>query len=204
MPDKDEFNPQDWDGYLLIDPNDPLSGLITKNLDEQIRIVSYRSGYRDGYNKGCGHSMSFYPEDDSVFGDVRPSWVDEVAYMDGYDEGKRDGFVVSQLQERKVTSVSEAFDKFKKMMEIAKQNQLRFEEELKRLDLEDEDLTSDIDSVIESNRQNINELNKLSVSSPKSQTGYLCDISRSLREISKALNNIEHHLTTESEADWND
>ena len=45
MPDKDEFNPQDWDGYLLIDPNDPLSGLITKNLDEQIRIVSYRSGY---------------------------------------------------------------------------------------------------------------------------------------------------------------
>lgn len=204
MPDKDEFNPQDWDGYLLIDPNDPLSGLITKNLDEQIRIVSYRSGYRDGYNKGCGHSMSFYPEDDSVFGDVRPSWVDEVAYMDGYDEGKRDGFVVSQLQERKVTSMSEAFDKYKKMMQLAKENQERFEKEVKKLDQEDEDLSSDTDSVLESNRQNVHELNKLRESSPNSDLGYLADISRSLREISKSLMNIEDHLTDNKEADWND
>lgn len=100
--------------------------------------------------------------------------------------------------------MSETFNKFKKMMQLAKENQQRFEEELKRLDLEDEDLSSDTDSVIESNRQNIHELNKLSVSSPNSDVGYLCDISRSLREISKSLSNIEHHLTNESEGDWND
>ena len=100
--------------------------------------------------------------------------------------------------------MSEAVNKFKKMMELAKQNQQRFEEELKRLDLEDEDLSSDTDSVIESNRQNIHELNKIRESSPNSDVGYLCDISRSLREISKSLSNIEHRLTTESEADWND
>lgn len=100
--------------------------------------------------------------------------------------------------------MSDTFDKFKKMMQLAKANQKRFEEELKRLDLEDEDLSSDTDSVIGSNRQNIHELNKLHESSPKSSTGYLCDISRSLREISKSLMNIEHHLTNESEADWND
>ena len=89
-------------------------------------------------------------------------------------------------------------------MELAKQNQQRFEEELKRLDLEDEDLSSDTDSVIESNRQNIDELNKLRESSPQSNVGYLCDISRSLREISKSLSNIEDHLTNNKEADWND
>ena len=100
--------------------------------------------------------------------------------------------------------MSDTFDKFKKMMQLAKENQQHFEEELKRLDREDEDLSSDTDSVLESNQQNIHELNKLSVSSPKSQTGYLCDIARSLREISKSLSNIEHHLTSESEADWND
>lgn len=100
--------------------------------------------------------------------------------------------------------MSETFDKFKKMMQLAKENQERFEKEVKKLDLEDEDLSSDTDSVIESNRQNIHELNKLHESSPNSDVGYLCDISRSLREISKALNNIEHHFTNESEADWND
>lgn len=100
--------------------------------------------------------------------------------------------------------MSETFDKFKKMMELAKQNQKRFEKELKKLDLEDEDLRSDTDSVLESNQQNIDELNKLCESSPKSSTGYLCDISRSLREISKSLMNIEHHLTNESEVDRND
>ena len=100
--------------------------------------------------------------------------------------------------------MSDTFDKFKKMMQLAKENQQHFEEELKRLDREDEDLSSDTDSVLESNQQNIHELNKLSVSSPKSQTGYLCDIARSLREISKALNNLDDHLTNESEADWND
>lgn len=100
--------------------------------------------------------------------------------------------------------MSDTMNKFKKMMELAKQNQQRFEEELKRLDLEDEDLSSDTDSVIESNRQNIDELNKLRESSPQSNVGYLCDISRSLREISKSLSNIEDHLTNNKEADWND
>ena len=100
--------------------------------------------------------------------------------------------------------MSDTFDKFKKMMKLAKENQERFEKEVKKLDSEDEDISSDTDSVIESNRQNIHELNKLRESSPNSQTGYLCDISRSLREMSKALNNIEHHLTNESEADWNE
>ena len=100
--------------------------------------------------------------------------------------------------------MSDTMKKFKKMMALAKESQERFEKEVKKLDLEDEDLSSETDSVIESNQQNIDELSKLSVSSPKSQTGYLCDIARSLREISKALNNIEHHLTNESEANWND
>ncbi len=109
--------------------------------------------------------------------------------------------------------MSETFNKFKKTMELAKKSQERFEKELKRLDCEEvtpitqEELDTaekNRKSLDESNRQNIHELNKLSVSSPKSQTGYLCDIARSLREISKALNNLENHLTNESEADWND
>lgn len=100
--------------------------------------------------------------------------------------------------------MSDTFDKFKKMMQLAKENQQHFEKELKKLDLEDEDLSSDTDSVLESNQQNIHELNKLRESSPKSSTGYLCDISRSLREISKSLMNIEGYLTDNKEADWND
>ena len=115
--------------------------------------------------------------------------------------------------------MSDAINKFKRMMELAKQSQERFEKEMKKLeyedDLKDDDATlitqEELDaaeknrkSLDEINKENINELNKLSVSSPKSQTGYLCDISRSLREISKSLMNIEHHLTNESEADWNE
>ena len=100
--------------------------------------------------------------------------------------------------------MSDTFDKFKKMMQLAKENQERFEKEVKKLDSEDEDISSDTDSVIESNRQNIHELNKLHESSPNSNVGYLADIARSLREISKALNNIEHHLTEESEANRNE
>ena len=100
--------------------------------------------------------------------------------------------------------MSDTFDKFKRMMQLAKENQQHFEEELKKLDLEDEDLSSDTDSVIESNRQNIHELNNLSVSSPNSDVGYLCDISRSLREISKSLSNIEDHLTDNKEANRNE
>lgn len=100
--------------------------------------------------------------------------------------------------------MSETFDKFKKMMQLAKENQERFEKEVKKLDLEDEDLSSDTDSVLESNRQNIHELNKLRESSPHSDVGYLCDIARSLREISKSLINIEGYLTDNKEADWND
>lgn len=115
--------------------------------------------------------------------------------------------------------MSDAINKFKRMMELAKQNQERFEKEMKKLeyedDLKDDDATlitqEELDaaeknrkSLDEMNKENINELSELSVSSPKSSTGYLCDISRSLREISKSLMNIEHHLTGESEADWND
>lgn len=116
--------------------------------------------------------------------------------------------------------MSDAINKFKRMMELAKQNQERFEKEMKKLeyedDLKDDDPTQitqeELDaaeknrkSLDEMNQQNIHELNKLRESSPNSDVGYLCDISRSLREISKALSNIEHHLTdNESEADWND
>ncbi|PEG89551.1 hypothetical protein CP358_01250 [Lactobacillus sp. UMNPBX7] len=111
--------------------------------------------------------------------------------------------------------MSETFNKFKKMMELAKQNQKRFEKELKHLDCEEVTpiTQEEIDeaekhnkykSLDEMNRQNIDELNKLRESSPQSNVGYLCDIARSLREISKALNNIEHHLTDNKEADWND
>lgn len=115
--------------------------------------------------------------------------------------------------------MSETFNKFKKMMEIAKKNQEHFEKEMKKLeyedDLKDDDATlitqEELDaaennrkSLDEMNQQNIEELSKLHESSPKSNVGYLADISRSLREISKSLMNIEHHLTNESEADWND
>lgn len=115
--------------------------------------------------------------------------------------------------------MSETINKFKRMMELAKENQERFEKELEKLeyedDLKDDDATlitqEELDaaeknrkSLDEMNQQNIHELNKLRESSPNSDVGYLADISRSLREISKALNNIEHHLTNESEADWND
>ena len=115
--------------------------------------------------------------------------------------------------------MSDAINKFKRMMELAKQSQERFEKEMKKLeyedDLKDDDATlitqEELDaaeknrkSLDEMNKENIDELSKLSVSSPNSQTGYLCDIARSLREISKALNSIEHHLTNGKEPDWND
>ena len=114
--------------------------------------------------------------------------------------------------------MSDTFDKFKKMMQLVKENQERFEKELEKLEYED-DLKDDDATLItqeeldaaeknrkldEMNQQNIHELNKLRESSPQSDVGYLCDISRSLREISKSLMNIEHHLTNESEADRND
>ena len=109
--------------------------------------------------------------------------------------------------------MSETFDKFKKMMELAKKNQQNFEKELKRLDCDDVTLITqeELDesenhkkSLDEMNKENIDELNKLRESSPQSNVGYLCDISRSLREISKSLSNIEDHLTDNKEADWND
>lgn len=111
--------------------------------------------------------------------------------------------------------MSETFDKFKRMMELAKKNQERFEKEMKRLDCEEvtpitqEEIDeaekhSKYKSLDEMNQQNINELNKLHESSPKSDVGYLADISRSLREISKSLSNIEDHFTDNKEADWND
>lgn len=106
--------------------------------------------------------------------------------------------------------MSETFNKFKKMMELAKQNQERFEKELKRLDCDDATLITqeELDaaekhnkSLDEMNKENIEELSKLHESSPKSDVGYLADISRSLREISKSLMNIEGYLTNNKEAD---
>lgn len=109
--------------------------------------------------------------------------------------------------------MSETFNKFKKMMELAKQNQQRFEKELNRLDCEEvtpitqeeiDEAEKSNKSLDEMNKENINELNKLSVSSPNSDVGYLCDISRSLREISKSLMNIEDYLTDNKEANRNE
>ena len=132
--------------------------------------------------------------------------------------------------------MSETFNKFKKMMELAKQNQKRFEKELNKLeyedntsngggfpvgtsmtkdDLKDDDVTpitqKDLDeaekhvkSLDEMNKENIDELNKVSISSVRSSSACLRDISRSLSEISKSLMNIEGYLTDNKEADWND
>lgn len=115
--------------------------------------------------------------------------------------------------------MSDTMKKFKRMMELAKKNQERFEKEMKKLeyedDLKDDDATlitqEELDaaeknrkSLDEMNRQNIDELSKLHESSPQSDVGYLADISRSLREISKSLMNIEGYLTDNKEADWNE
>lgn len=114
--------------------------------------------------------------------------------------------------------MSETFDKFKKMMELAKQNQKHFEKELERLeyedDLKDDDATlitqEELDeaenhkkSLDEMNKENIDELSKLSVSSPNSNVGYLNDISRSLRAIADSMNTIEDYLVNGKEPDWN-
>ena len=109
--------------------------------------------------------------------------------------------------------MSETFDKFKKMMELAKKNQEHFEKELKRLDCEEvtpitqEELDAaekNNESLDEMNKETIDELNKVSISSVRSSGNSLRDISRSLREISKSLMNIEGYLTDNKEADWND
>lgn len=109
--------------------------------------------------------------------------------------------------------MSDTIDKFKKMMELGKEKQKRFEKELKRLDCDDVTLITqeELDeseksnkSLDDMNKENIDELSKLHESSPKSNVGYLADIARSLREISKSLSNIEYHLTDNKEADWND
>lgn len=104
-------------------------------------------------------------------------------------------------------------------MELAKKNQERFEKEMKKLeyedDLKDDDTTlitqEELDaaeknnkSLDEMNRQNINELSKLSVSSPNSTVGYLNDISRSLRAIADSMNTIEDYLVNGKEPYWND
>lgn len=115
--------------------------------------------------------------------------------------------------------MSDAINKFKRMMELAKENQQRFEKEMKKLeyedDLKDDDATlitqEELDaaeknnkSLDEMNRQNIHELSKLSVSSPNSTVGYLNDISRSLRAIADSMNTIEDYLVNGKEPDWND
>ena len=115
--------------------------------------------------------------------------------------------------------MSDAINKFKRMMELAKKNQERFEKEMKKLEYED-DLKDDDATLItqeeldeaekhnnpldEMNKENINELNKLSVSSPNSTVGYLNDISRSLRAIADSMNTIEDYLVNGKEPYWND
>lgn len=109
--------------------------------------------------------------------------------------------------------MSETFNKFKRMMELAKKNQEHFEKELKRLDYDDATLITqeELDaaeknnkSLHDMNKETIDELNKVSISSVRSSGNSLRDISRSLREISKSLMNIEGYLTDNKEADWND
>lgn len=115
--------------------------------------------------------------------------------------------------------MSETFNKFKKMMELAKENQEHFEKELEKLeyedDLKDDDVTQitqeELDaaeknnkSLDEMNKENIDELSKLSVSSPNSTVGYLNDISRSLRAIADSMNTIEDYLVNGKEPYWND
>ncbi|MDZ5437939.1 hypothetical protein EGO58_01615 [Limosilactobacillus reuteri] len=109
--------------------------------------------------------------------------------------------------------MSETFNKFKKMMELAKKNQERFEKEMKRLDFEEvtpitqkdlDEAENHVKSLDEMNKENIDELNKVSISSVRSSSACLRDISRSLSEISKSLMNIEGYLTDNKEADWND
>ncbi|WP_346709030.1 hypothetical protein [Limosilactobacillus oris] len=115
--------------------------------------------------------------------------------------------------------MSETFNKFKRMMELAKQSQERFEKEMKKLeyedDLKDDDVTQitqeELDaaeknnkSLDEMNKENIDELSKLSVSSPNSTVGYLNDISRSLRAIADSMNTIEDYLVNGKEPYWND
>ena len=115
--------------------------------------------------------------------------------------------------------MSETFNKFKKMMDLAKQNQEHFEKELEKLeyedDLKDNDVTQitqeELDaaeknnkSLDEMNKENIDELSKLSVSSPNSTVGYLNDISRSLRAIADSMNTIEDYLVNGKEPYWND
>lgn len=109
--------------------------------------------------------------------------------------------------------MSETFDKFKRMMELAKENQERFEKELKRLDCEEvtpitqeeiDEAEKHNNPLDEMNKENINELNKLSVSSPNSTVGYLNDISRSLRAIADSMNTIEDYLVNGKEPYWND
>lgn len=117
--------------------------------------------------------------------------------------------------------MSETFNKFKRMMELAKQSQERFEKEVKKLeyedDLKDDDVTQitqeELDaaekhnkykSLDEMNKENIDELSKLHESSPNSDVGYLADISRSLRAIADSMNTIEDYLVNGKEPDWND
>ena len=115
--------------------------------------------------------------------------------------------------------MSDAINKFKRMMELAKQSNERFEKELEKLeyedDLKDDDVTQitqeELDeaekhnkSLDEMNKENIDELSKLSVSSPNSTVGYLNDISRSLRAIADSMNTIEDYLVNGKEPDWNE
>ena len=115
--------------------------------------------------------------------------------------------------------------KFKLMMNLDKKNQQLFEKELKKINWEDATsnngefpvgtlMTSEdmnevkkqhlSDSLTQSNQKSIDELNDLRVSSANSTTGYLNDISRSLRSISNSLSGLKDHVTFGKVHYWSD
>ncbi|MFR0505395.1 MULTISPECIES: hypothetical protein [Limosilactobacillus] len=119
----------------------------------------------------------------------------------------------------------DTMQKFKLMMNLDKKNQQFFEKELKKINWEDATsnngefpvgtlMTSEdmnevkkqhlSDSLTQSNQKSIDELNDLRVSSANSTTGYLNDISRSLRSISNSLSGLKDHVTFGKVHDWSD
>ncbi|MCC4326089.1 hypothetical protein LMB33_05560 [Limosilactobacillus reuteri] len=115
--------------------------------------------------------------------------------------------------------MSETFNKFKKMMELAKQNQKRFEKELKKLEYEDEtsnggefpvgtlftkdDLKDDDATLItqeeldeaEKNNKSLDEMNKENIDElNKVSISSVRSSGNSLRDISRSLREISKSL----------
>lgn len=128
------------------------------------------------------------------------------------------------INERESLKMSDTVKKFRLMMNLAREYQRNFKEKLKELNHDDlssnygefpngtlltpDDLKDSTyitnDDLAKSNQRSIDELNDLKVSSPSSTTGYLADISRSLRSIVESLNNIEDCLIHGKNSSWND